>query len=135
MNVLYMAHSGLRYLVLLAGFLALGVFLVGQLRGQAFGRLHRVLGTSYAGLLHLQGTLGLTMVALGRFYPALIGHLALMLAASVELQVALIVNRKRPTPGLLLPLLAVVASLVLVAVGVMSIGRGLFQTTAFAPLP
>jgi hypothetical protein len=134
MNVLYAAHSGIRYLALLACFVALAVFLVGQVRGQVFGRFHRVVGTLYAGLLHLQVTLGLTMVALGRWYPALIGHLAMMLLAAVTMQVALSVNRKRPTPGFVLPLLGVVVSLALIVGGVMAIGRSLFQSVPFAAM-
>jgi phosphoglycerol transferase MdoB-like AlkP superfamily enzyme len=134
MNVLYAAHSGLRYLVVLAGLLALVVFLLGQVQKQPFGRFPRVLGTAYAGLVHLQVTLGLTMAALGRWYPALIGHLAMMLLAAVGLQVALSMNKKRPSPGFLLPLVAVAVSLALIAGGVMAIGRGLFQMVPFAPM-
>jgi hypothetical protein len=131
MNVLFYAHSGLRYLVLLLAFVALGVFFVGQVQKQAFGKLHRIVGASYAGLLHTQATLGLVMVAMGRFYPQLIGHLAMMLLAAVVMQVLLVVNRKKPQPGFVLPLVGVVVSLLLIAGGVMAIGRGLFTTTAF----
>lgn len=130
MNALFHAHSGLRFLVLLLGFVALGAFFVGQVRGQAFGRFHRIIGTAFAGSLHLQVALGLVMVALGRFYPALIGHLVMMLLAAVLVQVLLIVNRKRPEPGFVLPLLGVVGSLACIAGGVMAIGRGLFTMTA-----
>jgi hypothetical protein len=132
MNVLYAAHSGLRYLVLLAAFFALAVFFVGMVRGQTFGRLHRVAGTAFAGLLHTQVLLGLVMVALGRYYPALIGHLAMMLLAAVGLQVALSVNRKRPRPGFTLPMLATVGALGLIVGGVMAIGRGPFTSIPFA---
>jgi hypothetical protein len=135
MNVLYMAHSGLRYVVLLVGLVSLVLLLLGVVRGRPFGRMHRALSSSYAGLLDLQVLLGLSMVALGRFYPALVGHLAVMLLAAAELHVLLIVNRKRPAPGHLLPLVGVALSLVLVAAGVMAIGRTVFQTTPFVPLP
>jgi hypothetical protein len=132
MNMLYASHSGLRYLVLLAAFFALAVFFVGLVRGQAFGKLHRVAGTAFAGLLHTQVLLGLVMVALGRYYPALIGHLAMMLLAAVGLQVALSVNKKRPSPGLTLPLVATVGALALIVGGVMAIGRGPFTSIPFA---
>lgn len=129
MNALFQAHSGLRFLVLLAGAVALVAMLLAQLRGQPFGKLQRISGTAYAGLLHLQATLGLIMVALGRFYPALIGHLVMMLGAAVLMQVMMSVNKKRPQPGVVLPLIGVVGSLLLIVGGVMAIGRGLFTMT------
>lgn len=130
MNALFFAHSGLRYLILLMTVVCLAVFLVGQAKQQPFGKLHRVVGASFAGLLHLQALLGLVMVAMGRFYPALIGHIAMMLLAAVVMQVSLVVNRRRPTPGFVLPLGGVVVSVLLIAGGVMAIGRGLLQMTA-----
>jgi len=129
MNFLFQAHSGLRFLILLAGAIALVVYLAGQLQGQKFGKVHRIAGTAYAGLLHTQALLGLVMVALGRFYPALIGHLAMMLTAAVVMQVCLSVNKKRAQPGMLLPLVGTVISLLLIVGGVMAIGRGLFTVT------
>lgn len=132
MNAIYMAHSGLRYLVLLSGFITLALLLIGQLQGKAFGPLHRISSSAYAGLLHLQVVLGIVLGGMGRFYPALIGHLAMMLAAAVGLQFALTFNKKRGTPNLKLPLVAVAVSLVLIAGGVMAIGRGLFQSIAFS---
>jgi hypothetical protein len=132
MNAIYMAHSGLRYLVLLAGFVSFALLLVGQLQGKAFGPAHRISSSAYAGLLHLQVVLGLVMVGMGRFYPALIGHIAMMLIAAVGLQFALTLNKKRATPELKIPLIAIALSLALIAGGVMAIGRGLFQSIAFS---
>jgi hypothetical protein len=132
MNALFLAHSGLRYLILLDALIALGVFFMGQVKNQPFGPVHRMVGTAYASMLHLQATLGLVMVALGRFYPALIGHIAMMLTAAVVMQVLLIVNRKRPQPGFVLPIIGVVVSLLLITGGIMAIGRGLFQSTPMA---
>jgi hypothetical protein len=133
MNGLFYAHSGLRYLILLMGVVCFIIFTLGLVQKRAFGKGDRIVGTIYAGLLHTQVTLGLIMVAMGRFYPALIGHLVLMLMAAVEMQVLMIMNRKREVPGFVFPLAGVVGSLVMIAVGVMAIGRGLFATTAFAP--
>ena len=130
MNLLFQAHSGLRFVILLDGVIALVMFAMGQLQGQPFGKVHRIVGASYAGLLHLQALLGLSMVVMGRFYPALIGHLVMMLAAAVTMQVCLSVNRKRPQPGFKLPLIGAVVSLLLIVGGIMSIGRGLFTMTA-----
>lgn len=131
MNALFYAHSGLRYLILLMAFVSLGLFTIGQVKKAPFGKLHRIVGASFAGLVHLQVLLGVLMVAMGRFYPALIGHLVMMLGAAVTLQMMLTMNRKRPQPGFTLPLIGVVVALLLIAGGVMAIGRGLFQATAF----
>jgi hypothetical protein len=133
MNGLFHAHSGLRYLVLLMAVVAFVAFAAGLAQKAKFGKVHRIIGASYAGLLHTQALLGLIMVAMGRFYPALIGHIALMLMAAVDMQVLMVLNRKREEPGFIMPLAGVVSSLVLIFAGVMAIGRGLLTTTAFTP--
>lgn len=129
MIALLHAHSGLRFLILLLGAVNLVVLGLGLARKQPFGKLHRILGASFAGSLHLQALIGVSLVAMGRWYPALIGHLVMMLLAAVAAQAAMTVNRKRPTPGLQLPLIGVVVALVCIFGGVMAIGRGLFTMT------
>lgn len=129
-RMLYYSHSGLRYLVLLAG-LGLVVYCAAGLLTKATpGRPLRIAGAIFAGLLHTQVLLGLLLVAQGLYYPRLIGHIVLMLLAAVLAQVALSVNRRRPAPGWVLPLVAAVGGLGLIAAGVAAIGRGLFTTTA-----
>jgi hypothetical protein len=135
MNLVFHAHSGLRYLVFLMALVTLVVFVVGQLQARPFGRVHRVLGASYAGLVHLQATLGLILVALGKYYPRLLGHLVLMLAVAVVLQLLLSMNRRLATPTFRLPLIGVTVSLVGFVGGLAAIGRGLFETTAFGAPP
>ena len=126
MIALFHAHSGLRFLVLLLGVVNVVVLGVGLARKKPFGKLHRILGASFAGSLHLQVLIGLAMIAMGRWYPQLAGHLAMMLIAAVVAQAAMTINRKRPTPGLQLPLLGVLVALACIFGGVMAIGRGLF---------
>lgn len=128
---LYHAHSGLRFLVLLLGVANLVVLGIGVARKEPFGKLHRVLGAAFAGSLHLQVLLGAAMVALGRYYPALIGHMVMMVLAAVVAQATSSVNRRRAEPALTLPLVGVVLALLFIAGGVMAIGRGLFTVTAF----
>jgi hypothetical protein len=130
MTALLHAHSGLRFLVLLFGALNLVVLGLGLVRKKPFGRPHRALGSAFAGSLHLQVILGLSLVAMGRYYPALIGHLAMMLLAAVVAQVCFSLNRRKKEPGLVLPLVGVVVALALITGGVMAIGRGLFTMTA-----
>ncbi len=113
-------------MVLLFGLLNVVILTLGLVRHKPFSKVHRILGASFAGSLHLQVILGLTMVAMGRYYPALIGHMVLMVLAAVVAQAAMTINRKRPTPGMQLPLIGVVTALALITGGVMAIGRGLF---------
>jgi hypothetical protein len=128
---LFHAHSGLRFLVLLLGAANVLVLGLGIAQKQPFGKLHRVLGTAFAGSLHLQVVLGAAMVALGRYYPALIGHMAMMILAAVTAQVTSSVNRRRGAPALTLPLIGVVLALLFITGGVMAIGRGLFTVSKF----
>lgn len=129
---LFHAHSGLRYLVLLLGFVHVVVLAVALARKAPPGKLHRALGAAFAGTLHLQVLLGLALVAGGTYYPRLIGHIVLMVAAAVLAQVALSMNRRRAVPGHTLPLAGTVGALALIVGGVMAIGRGLFHSSAFA---
>jgi vacuolar-type H+-ATPase subunit I/STV1 len=131
MNILFHAHSGLRYLVLLVGLVALAYFLSGLVAKRPVGKGVRVLGAIFSGLLDLQMVLGLIMVAMGRYYPRLIGHIVLMVLAIGVTHALLAINRKRPNPGYLLPLIAVGAALVLIVGGILAIGRGVFTTTPF----
>ena len=131
MNTLFYAHSGLRYLVLLVGLVALVYFLVGLVAKRPVGKGVRVLGAIFTGLLDLQVLLGLIMVAMGRYYPRLIGHIVLMVLAVGVTHALLAVNRKRPNPGYVLPLIAVAAALLLIAGGVMAIGRRLINPDLF----
>lgn len=130
MTGLFHAHSTLRFLILLLGAANVIVLGVGLAQRKPFGKIHRILGTSFAGLLHLQVLLGVAMVAMGRYYPALVGHIVMMVLATLAAQASMSVNRRRPSPGLTLPLAGVIVALVCIFGGVMAIGRGLFTVTA-----
>lgn len=132
MNALLHAHSGLRYLVLLLALVNVVVLVKGLATKSTPGKLERILGSSFAGSLHLQVLLGLSMVAMGKFYPQLIGHLVMMLAAAVLAQATLTINKKRPQPGYQLPLIGVGGALVLILGGIMAIGRSPFAMTVGA---
>lgn len=124
MTALFHAHSGLRYLVLLAGVVALGFFLYGKLRGQTFARPAPAVLAAFVGLVDLQVVLGLVLYFGGRTAPGILGHLALMLGAAVVLHVASRIRRRRPQPtGFGLPLAGVALALVLIVAGILSIGR------------
>jgi heme A synthase len=131
MNFLFQAHSGLRYLVLLSGVVALAYFVSGLATKRPVDKGVRILGSIFTGLLDLQVLLGILMVAMGRFYPQLIGHIAMMVLAAAVTHVLLVMNRKRPSPGYVLPLVAVLLALAFIVGGVMAIGRGVLTHTAF----
>jgi hypothetical protein len=127
MNTLLSIHSYLRYLVLLVGVVAVAYYAFGLATKRPVDKLVRILGSSFAGLLDTQILLGIIGVALGRYYPALIGHIVMMVLAAGLAHALLVMNRKRPNPGYLLPLIGVGGALVLVAGGIFAIGRGLLS--------
>jgi len=129
MNALFAAHSGLRYLVLLAGLVAVICFARGLLQKRPCTRAVRTVGAIFTGLLDLQILLGRVLVAMGRYYPQLIGHFVLMFLAAVVVHATLSVNRKRAEPGYKLPLIGVSVGLLLVVGGVLAIRPSLFFMT------
>jgi hypothetical protein len=129
MNILYAAHSGLRYLVLLAGLVAIAYFVYGLATKQSAGRATRIVGSSFVGLLDTQVLLGIVLLTMFPFYPALIGHIVMMVAAAAVAHVAMVMNRRRATPGFVLPLVGVGGALLLILGGIMAIGRGPFTST------
>ena len=126
------AHSGLRYLVLLAGFATLIYALAGMIVRAPYKKPMRVLATVFAGSLHLQVLVGLALLFTGRFYPALIGHIFLMILAAVVAQVVPSILRRRPEEQrTYLPhVISAAVALGLIWSGVAAIGRGLFTMTA-----
>lgn len=61
MNILFLAHSGLRWLVCLVAVMALIKFLIGWLRGGQFKGMDRGLMSGFSGLMDLQVTLGIIL--------------------------------------------------------------------------
>jgi heme A synthase len=127
------AHSGLRYLVLLAGVLALVYALWGLVSKRPYDRGMRILGSSFAGLLHLQVLLGFFLLVSGIFQPMLIGHIFLMLMAAVVAQIPVSVMRRRPPEERRYApqAVATLVALGLIWTGVLSIGRGLLESNLF----
>ena len=126
-NILFHAHSGLRYLALLAGLAGLVYSLVGALRGTPWGRPGRILLASFVGLLDLQVLLGFILVFVRVFYPALWGHLTMMLLAAVVAHVALAVNKRRPPEeqSQWLGVAGTAVPLILIVGGLMAISRSI----------
>ena len=59
MNIIFIAHSHLRWLVLLVAAAAVIKFAIGWLRGGAFKGMDRGLAAGFSGAMDLQATLGL----------------------------------------------------------------------------
>jgi heme A synthase len=132
MRMLFFAHSGLRYLVLVAGLAAIGYFAYAAASRSGNERVARALGGAFAGLIDLQVVIGLIMVALGLFYPALIGHIFMMIGAAVVAHGALILARgaQPPEKANSIRLAGVAVALVLIAGGILAIGRSVVGTGA-----
>lgn len=126
MTALFHAHSGLRFLVLLAAAVAMAYFAFGLVTKRPFDKTGRVLGSVFVGLLDLQILLGLAMVAMGFWYPALMGHLSMMVIGAAVAHVLLARNRRSTSPSWKAPMLAVGTSLALIVLGIMAIQRGVF---------
>jgi hypothetical protein len=122
--VLYHAHSGLRYLVLLAGLLALIVFAYGLITRRPV-RAAPALTAAFAGLLDLQLFLGFGLFFGGIFYTALVGHMVMMILAAVAANGAAILAPRAATKRqeLAMRLAGVIIALVCIVIGIVAIGR------------
>jgi hypothetical protein len=133
LNGLLQAHSGLRYLVLVAGIAALLYPLFSVVTKRPYDRGVRIVCSSFARLLHLQVLLGLVIVMTGRFSPQLIGHIFMMFAAAVTVQVPnSVMRRRQPEERTVMPhLIANAVTVALIWGGIAAIGRGIFDQTFF----
>lgn len=130
MTFLFYAHSGLRYLVLLAGIVAVAYLAFALATGRRSEKPERIVTASFTGLLDLQILLGLLVMVTGIFYSALIGHLVMMLLAAGVVHWTSATAKKPAEAGRAtkLRLVGVVVGLVLIVGGVMSIGRSVFES-------
>ncbi len=87
-TILLYTHSGIRWLIVIAAILALGVFGYGWLSKKTFPKLARILPASYSGLLDTQALLGLIFMVwtglAGVGFPRFrIEHMTMMILAAV----------------------------------------------------
>ena len=124
-NGLFHAHSGLRFLVLLAALVALVVQAMGVFGRKPFGRASRISLAAFSGLLDLQMLLGIVMVVLGCFYGALMGHLMMMVLAAGAQHACSVFARKQADArrAHTIGLVGVVLALALIVGGISAIGR------------
>ena len=83
MTILFQAHSGVRYLVLLLALVALLVSLYGFMARRPSGKTERVIMSTFTAVLGVQILLGLGLINTGISYGAHIGHLPMMILAAV----------------------------------------------------
>lgn len=126
-TILFHAHSGLRYLVLLAGVVAFLYAGAAAVRSRPWDRTGRVLLGIFTGVLDLQIVLGVALVFLWEFYPALWGHIIMMVLAGASAHVASVLNQKRPSEARspLTATLGVAGALILVVGGIAAIQRSI----------
>ena len=126
MAMVFYMHSGIRYLVLLAALAALGYLLFGLVTRRDFDKLAGALTGAYVGLMDVQVLTGIVLYLLIPSYPALLGHVVMMLAAVSVAHGVSIMNKRRDTKSYALALTGVALSLILIVGGIMSIGRPIF---------
>lgn len=124
MRFLYQAHSGLRYLVLLAALAAI-IALVYALSANRARRAARVLPAVFTGLLDLQVVLGLALVLGGVMPDMVVGHLVMMVIALVVAHGASIMGKRAESEQreLVIRLAGVVLALLIIVGGIMALGR------------
>ncbi len=125
MTIVFYAHSGIRYLVLLVAVAALAYLLFGLATRRDFDKLAGALTGAYLGLLDLQVLVGVALYLLFPSRPALIGHAVMMLAAVTVGHVANIMNKRREQKSYGVAFGGVAVSLLLVGGGIMAIGRAI----------
>ncbi|HEX9940292.1 MAG TPA: hypothetical protein VGB15_24370 [Longimicrobium sp.] len=130
-NGIFHAHSGLRFLILLAAVVALIVLALGAFGRKPFGKPSRIAVAAFSGLLDLQIVLGIAMVVMGCIYGALMGHLAMMILAAIALHALSAYGRKQADArrAHTIALVGVVLALLLIAAGIGAIGRSPVGTT------
>ena len=129
--MLFAAHSGLRFLVLLAGLFVILYALVGFFGKREYSTAMARLATVFAGLLHLQVLSGVAVLFSRPFYTQLIGHFFMMLmAAGVAQFVSSVMKRRPPEKKSYGPhLVGGVLAFILIWAGIVAIGRGVLQST------
>ena len=130
MNILFMAHSGLRWLILLVAVIAILKYLIGWLRRGQFKGMDRGLMAGYTGLMDLQVTLGLILLLwtgfTGMGFPMYrIEHAVIMILATVAAHLSARWRNADDTTRFRNNLFAILASLILVVVGIAVLPGGL----------
>ncbi len=129
-EIVFAAHSGLRYLVLLAALFAL-IAAGLDLRGPAPGRAATVATKIFERVLDLQILLGILVLLTRPFVARNIGHIALMILAAGALHGFSKAASKRPAGNAAgFRLAGIALALLLIVAGILAIRSSLFASTA-----
>ena len=123
MRALYLAHSGLRYLVLLAAVAALIVLAHALVTGRSL-KSARAAAATFVALLSVQVLLGIGLVIGGLFSDSIVGHLVLMVLATVAAHASALAAQRASTDRreLVIRLAGVALAVTLIAAGIIAIG-------------
>ena len=121
MTILLEAHSGLRWVIVVFGLVAIIKFLIGWARKSQFGKMDRGLTSGFSGLIDLQVTLGLLYFFLTGFgsvgFPLFrIEHMVTMLIAAAVAHAPSMF--KKAANKYAVAFYAVIGALILVVIGV-----------------
>lgn len=130
--MLFAAHSGLRFLILVGGLFVIVYAAVGLLGKREYAPAMARLAAVFVGLIHLQVFLGVAVLFTRPFQTMLVGHVFLMLGAGAVAQITHTVVRRRPPEAKTYGphLVGALVALLLMTAGIMAIGRGVLQSTA-----
>jgi hypothetical protein len=122
-EAIHTVHWALRYLVLLAAVVAMVAAVIGLRRPDSGAQRPALL--VFVGLLDLQVLVGLGLLLVWPYYPALIGHIAMMVLAAVVAHGGSVLARRRATTGqaAAIRLGTVVLALILIIGGIQAIQR------------
>jgi uncharacterized membrane protein YphA (DoxX/SURF4 family) len=127
MKILLMAHSGLRWIILLVAIIAIVKFALGWLRGGQFKGMDRGLTAGFSGLMDLQATLGIIFllwsgIGAGAGFPMhRIEHGITMIIAAVVAHLPARWKNADDKTRFRNNLFTIIAALVLVLVGIASL--------------
>ena len=103
-NFLLHAHSGLRYLVLLAAIIVIVKSVIGWLGNTPYSKFDRIIAPSFVGLMHVQLLLGLILYFISPFVTYQMGdkvsrywsveHISMMIIAVIAAQVGRSISKK-----------------------------------------
>lgn len=123
MNILLVAHSWVRWLILLVAVIAIIKFAVGWLRAGIYGGMDRGLMSGFSGLMDLQSTLGIILLLWGGFagvgFPmSRILHGLIMIVAAVVAHMSARWKNMDDTTRFRNNLFIIAGSLLLVLIGI-----------------
>ena len=130
MNMLFLAHSGLRWLLYLVAVIAIIKFLIGWLRGGQFKGVDRGLMSGFIGLMDLQVTFGIILLLwngfMGTGFPRYrLEHGLIMIVAAVVAHLSVRWKKVDDTTRFRNNSLLIISSLVLVLIGLLVLPGGL----------